>query len=749
VNEALRWLPEGPTPTDEANVVAAPPGKASARERILVVDDNADMRDYLTRLLGQSFEVEAVADGRAALAAIDRVAPDLILTDIMMPHVDGFQFLARLRAEPRNSALPIIFLSARAGEDSRIEGLKAKADDYLTKPFSARELLARVQSQLEAARTRGRASEEMRQRAEQIEALLNSAPIGVYLVDADFRLRHINPTALLVFGAATDNLVGRDFDEVIHILWSKEYADEIVRIFRNTLETGESYEAPERSEYRADRGVTEYYEWRVDRIPLPDGRNGVVCYFRDISTQVQARRKIASSEERLSRVLATEAVGVIFFDKASGVLIEANDAFLKISGYSRGEVEAKQLTWRKMTPPEYYAVSEQQMERLQATGRIGPYEKEYIRKDGKRSWMMFAGRDLGDGTLVEFAMDISDRKRSEDHIRFLMREVNHRSKNLLTLIQAVARQTAASGGADFADRFSDRIQALSASQDVLVKSDWKAVPIDELIRSQLAHFADVINERITMTGPRLGIMASAAQTLAMSLHELATNAAKYGSLSQDSGRIDISWRVRDEAGRPSTFEISWVETGGPPVFQPSHRGFGTTVLASMTKLALGGDVRLEYLSGGVTWRLNCPVGKVMEVTGPLTIRHAASVRNGRRVLVVDDEALISLEIASLLEGAGLSVVGPVTTVKEALALIDKEGCDAAVLDINLGPETSESVARKLREDNIPFITVSGFSRDQQPSIFQTAPFLPKPLRGDRLVAAVKQCLSESSPVQFH
>jgi PAS domain S-box-containing protein len=571
----------------------------------------------------------------------------------------------------------------------------------------------------------------------------------VYLVDADFRLRHINPTALFVFGAATGNLVGRDFDEVIHILWSKGYADEIVRIFRNTLETGESYEAAERSEYRADRGVTEYYEWRVDRIPLPDGRNGVVCYFRDISAQVQARRKIASSEERLSRVLATEAVGVIFFDKASGVLIDANDAFLKISGYSRGEVEAKQLTWRKMTPPEYYAVSEQQMERLQATGRIGPYEKEYIHKDGKRSWMMFAGRDLGDGTLVEFAMDISDRKRSEDHIRFLMREVNHRSKNLLTLIQAVARQTAASGGADFADRFSDRIQALSASQDVLVKSDWKAVPIDELIRSQLAHFADVINDRITMTGPRLGITASAAQTLAMSLHELATNAAKYGSLSQDSGRIEISWRVRGEAGRPSTFEISWVESGGPPVFQPSHRGFGTTVLASMTKLALGGDVRLEYLPGGVKWRLNCPVGKVMDLTGPLTIRPTTSVQHGRRVLVVDDEALISLEIASLLEGAGLSVVGPVTSVKEALALIDKEGCDAAVLDINLGPETSESVARKLREDNIPFVTVSGFSREQQPNIFQTAPFLPKPLRGDRLVAAVKQCLSESSPVQLH
>jgi PAS domain S-box-containing protein len=136
------------------------------------------------------------------------------------------------------------------------------------------------------------------------ETLLNRAPLGVYLVDADLRIQAVNPVALPVFGDLPGGVIGRDFDEIIHVLWEKDYADEVVRIFRRTLDTGESYCARERAEYRADRGATEYYEWRVDRLTLPDGRYGLVCYFRDISAQVQARLKIAESERGLQAELA-------------------------------------------------------------------------------------------------------------------------------------------------------------------------------------------------------------------------------------------------------------------------------------------------------------------------------------------------------------------------------------------------------------------------------------------------------------
>jgi PAS domain S-box-containing protein len=129
--------------------------------------------------------------------------------------------------------------------------------------------------------------------------LFQRAPIGVYLVDADFTIREVNPVALPVFGDISGGVIGRDFDEVIRRLWNPQYADEISAIFRRTLATGEPYVSAERAEFRIDRGAVEYYDWRVDRITLPEGRYGLVCYFRDISAQVRARLTIAESERQL------------------------------------------------------------------------------------------------------------------------------------------------------------------------------------------------------------------------------------------------------------------------------------------------------------------------------------------------------------------------------------------------------------------------------------------------------------------
>ena len=141
--------------------------------------------------------------------------------------------------------------------------------------------------------------------------------------------------------------------------------------------------------------------------------------------------------------------------------------------------------------------------------------------------------------MITLITDITGRKRQEDQIDLLMREVNHRSKNILTLVQAIARQTAASQPADFLRCFDERVRALAASQDLLVKSEWKGADLEELIRSQLAHFKDFIDRRIMLDGPPLVVTASAAQALGMALHELATNAGKYGALSNVNGYVCI------------------------------------------------------------------------------------------------------------------------------------------------------------------------------------------------------------------
>ena len=312
VDEVLKWLPEQlqnltPFASSPADLPSQQTNADAPHARILLADDNADMREYVRRLLATNYNVEAVADGEAALHIARTQNIDLVLSDVMMPKLDGFGLLKALRAEERTRTIPVILLSARAGEESRVEGMGAGADDYLVKPFSARELLARVEAHLNLQRVRIDAEQEVRQRTAQFQTLLNAAPLGVYLIDADFRIRAVNPTALRTFGDIPD-LIGRDFDEVIHRLWSSKYADEIVKLFQHTLETGEPYYTPERVEDRLDSGVTEYYEWQINRIPLPDGRYGVVCYFRDIAAQVFARRELNELMVREQKARASAEV---------------------------------------------------------------------------------------------------------------------------------------------------------------------------------------------------------------------------------------------------------------------------------------------------------------------------------------------------------------------------------------------------------------------------------------------------------
>jgi len=194
LQEALRWLPETeasnleglPFDGDLLPVPSLPGSVALNRSRVLIADDNADMRQYLTRLLAGRYEVVAVADGQSALDSIRNQRPDLVLSDIMMPNVDGFELLKELRSHRDTATVPVILLSARAGEESRIEGLDAGADDYLVKPFSARELLARVQTHLELARVRHQANELVRENEGRLRAFVTASSDVVYRMSPDW-----------------------------------------------------------------------------------------------------------------------------------------------------------------------------------------------------------------------------------------------------------------------------------------------------------------------------------------------------------------------------------------------------------------------------------------------------------------------------------------------------------------------------------------------------------------------------------
>jgi two-component sensor histidine kinase len=218
---------------------------------------------------------------------------------------------------------------------------------------------------------------------------------------------------------------------------------------------------------------------------------------------------------------------------------------------------------------------------------------------------------LAGGSLI--IRDVTAQHRHEEHVRFLMRELTHRSKNLLAVIQAMARQTLShqTSPEDFVARFSERLSGLAGSHDLLSSDDWAGASLVQLIRSQLQHYGDLFGERIFLEGPDLFLRPEAAQNIGIALHELSTNAAKFGSLSVPEGKVTISWSfVLNEQGE-RRLHLIWAERGGPSVIVPDHKGFGHMVMHRITGPALGGQSHMQFESGGVTWHLDVPVADVI------------------------------------------------------------------------------------------------------------------------------------------
>ena len=443
VEEALRWLPDTAyreaadetLPGDELLPIPCPPmfpvqGGSEQRPFILVADDNADMRQYLVRLMSERYEIQTAPDGQAALASIRTRRPDLVLTDVMMPNLDGFGLLRALREDPETRTIPIILLSARAGEESRVEGMQHGADDYLIKPFSARELLARVQTHLEMARIRKQAEESLRRRTEQFETLLSHAPLGVYLVDADFRIREMNAPARAIIECPSEP-VGQDFAEFIRGRWPDEHAEEILQRFRHTLNTGEPFFVPQWNRARRKAGACQVHEWQINRIALPEGGYGVVCYFRDITESVQAEeRERQITAESIAATAKFRAVfeqtpvfaGIIALD---GTVMEANRLSLDACGYRAEDVLGRpfwETAWWRHSKDVQEKIRAATMQAAQGT----PYRETlpYHWADDTERLVDFAIHPIRDHQeqilfLHPTGVDITDLKRAEENYRSL------------------------------------------------------------------------------------------------------------------------------------------------------------------------------------------------------------------------------------------------------------------------------------------------------------------------------------------
>jgi len=255
-----------------------------------------------------------------------------------------------------------------------------------------------------------------------------------------------------------------------------------------------------------------------------------------------------------------------------------------------------------------------------ARRNVGPYEFEFriVRTDGSVRWVLDRGESAGPldsaGRVARMSgtfLDITQRKLVEERNRMLLREVSHRSKNLLTVIAIIARRTQSGSVSEFLKTFEARLRGLAANQDLLVASEWQGAWLKQLIVAHLEPFCENVQTRVVSQGPDMLLGPEAAQNIGMALHELATNAAKYGALSNGEGRIAINWSI--EGGR---FRLEWAERDGPAVEPPSRKGFGSTVLTSLVGASLSGETSLSHDASGLRWTLTCPssaLGHTMRV----------------------------------------------------------------------------------------------------------------------------------------
>jgi PAS domain S-box-containing protein len=336
-------------------------------------------------------------------------------------------------------------------------------------------------------------------------------------------------------------------------------------------------------------------------------------------------------------------------------------------------------------------------------------------------------------------LDVTERRRAEETQHLLIGELNHRVKNTLASVQAIATQTlrhTASPG-EFSKTFSGRIQSLARAHGMLSATTWQGARLDELILDQL-RLGTIDETRISIKGPEVSLAPASALRLALIFHELSTNANKYGALSSPAGRIDLTWSTAAD-----TLRISWVETGGAGVKAPTRRGFGSALI-EQSIAADSGRAVASYRTDGVTWDIEMVVSAPDATDLQKRIASAATLDRGSRaerpsaivgskVLVIEDEPLVAMDLVSILEDVGASVTGPVGSVDEALQVISTGRFDAAFLDGNLHGHPVDEVAAALTKAGTPFVFVSGYGKESLPASFSSVDVVGKPFSPDAIL----------------
>lgn len=598
---------------------------------ILLVDDQpGKLLAYEAILDGLNATLIKAKTAEEAFNALLKTEIAVILMDVCMPDLDGFELAEMIRNHPRHEKTAVIFISAvRLETDDLLKGYRTGAVDYVPVPVVPEILKAKVQifvelyrksRQLDALNTE--LEQRVRQRTEQLEQS------HAMLRQSEERLR-------LASEAARLGTFEYDQSEQ-HLQWSQNIA-EVLHVA-----------VPERQRFDAF----------IDFVHVDD-RDAVRSYFR-------AANFADTTSELEFRVNGVRGV--------AWVLARAR-AFKTGSGSAR---------------------------------------------------------------VIGTLLDITERKLADSHQQLLMAELDHRVKNILANVAAIARlssSNAASIGA-FASALDGRIHAMSAAHDLLRQSSWTGVDLHKLVAGALEPFRSRTDNDIVIDGDRVRLTSKFAQSMALVLHELVTNAVKHGALSAPGGTVSVGWsRVVSDDGEKIKF--AWKERGGPPCAKPIRNGFGLTVIRSAAS-ECGGQASMELVAEGFEFNFEGDLSTRTQMVGP---RHISIVPKSRlvqspaaepaskscKILLIEDEALIAMQLKLDLEDEGHVVVGPFAQLSEALRAATDREFDIALIDINLGADNSAPVAEILDQRRVPFAFTTGYNDlIFMPPLLREYPHLTKP-----------------------
>lgn len=591
---------------------------------------------------------------------------------------------------------------------------------------------------------RREAEHALRESSARLAAIVSQAAAGIAQADPDGRFVLANDRFCEILGRSRDDLLSRTIREVTA---PEDWAGNAVQLDR-MVAGGEPFAIDKR--YLRGDGTPVWVNCHVSAMLDADGRlNGILAVVFDLTERRAMEGALLESNEQFRRTVENAPFPVMVHAE-DGEIIHLSRAWLEAAGYAREDIPTL-AAWADRAFPDPQAARRIDLDRLFALDRpVDEGEATVRTADGRaRIWAFRSspiGRDgRGRRMAVTMAADLTERKEAEARLRLLMNEVDHRAKNALTVVQSIVRLSRAEDPADFAEAVQGRVAAMARAHTLLSSARWSGADLAALVTEELGTYATT--QRICVLGPAVAITAEAAQAVSMVLHELTTNAAKYGALAAPGGRVDVTWRREGGSG---LLLIDWLESGGPPVQAPERHGFGTQLLRRTVREQLHGEIVKHWEPGGLVCRVTLPrdcyltsgVCGPSPLPAPEPVAGRAAPADGARVLVVEDEALTALALAQVLQDARYEVIGPVGRVQEAIDLARARPPDVAVLDVNLFGQPSFPVAEALDAMGVPFLFCTGYgSLDTADERMRRAPLLTKPVSPSRLAGALAALLA--------